>query len=100
MRTGRLTIAMLLGLLGLTSPASADPPNHLIERRPRDEPRIEPQGMSLDQAVQMAQRRYGARAVKAETLNYGDRRVHRIRLMSSDGKVWHVHVDALTGDMN
>ena len=44
--------------------------------------------------------RYNARAVKAETVSQGDRRVHRIRLMSSDGKVWHVHVDAQTGAMN
>lgn len=100
MRAGRFIVMTIAGLLSLAPLASADPPNNLIERRQRDEALIEPQGMSLDQAVQMAQRRYGARAVKAETLTYGDRRVHRIRLMSSDGKVWHVHVDALTGDMN
>ena len=43
----------------------------LIDRRQRDEPRIEPSGVSLDQAVEMAQRRYRAKAVKAETVNSG-----------------------------
>ena len=48
----------------------------------------------------MVQRRYGARAVKAETVSQGDRRVHKIRLLSADGKVWNVHVDAQTGATN
>ena len=53
--------------------------------------------LSLDQAVDMVQRRYRARAVKAETVNQGDRRVHEIRLLNSEGKVWNVRVDAETG---
>jgi uncharacterized membrane protein YkoI len=61
---------------------------------------IEPRGVSLDQAVEMVQRRYGARAVKAETVSQGDRRVHKIRLLSAEGKVWNVHVDAQTGATN
>lgn len=96
MRTAWLTLAALLGLTVLAPVGGAQ---ELIERRPRDESLIEAR-VSLDQAVQMAQRRYGARAVKAETVSQGDRRVHRIRLMSPEGKVWHVHVDAQTGDMN
>ena len=96
MRTARL---MLVTLLGLTVLAPVGSAQQLIERRPRDEHLIEAR-VSLDQAVQMAQRRYAARAVKAETVSQGERRVHRIRLMSSEGKVWHVHVDAQTGDMN
>jgi uncharacterized membrane protein YkoI len=70
-----------------------------IERRP-DKTYIEPRSVSLDQAVEMVQRRYGARAVKAETVSQGDRRVHKIRLLSAEGKVWNVHVDAQTGAMN
>jgi uncharacterized membrane protein YkoI len=70
-----------------------------IERRP-DKAYIEPRSVSLDQAVEMVQRRYGARAVKAETVSQGDRRVHKIRLLSAEGKVWNVHVDAQTGAMN
>ena len=54
-------------------------------------------GMSLDEAVRMVESRYRARAVKAETVNNGGRRVHEIRLLNSDGKVWKVRVDAETG---
>jgi uncharacterized membrane protein YkoI len=95
----RIARQMLLALLGLTVLAPVGGAQQLIEKRPREQHYIEPRGVSLDQAVQMAQRRYGARAVKAETVSQGDRRVHRIRLMSPEGKVWHVHVDAATGDM-
>ncbi len=69
----------------------------LIDRRASNEFRIEPSGMSLDQAVEMVQRRYRAKAVKAETVRQGERRVHQIRLLSTEGKVWNVRVDAQTG---
>ena len=69
-----------------------------IDRRPRGEYRIEPAGISIDEAVRMAERRYGARAVKAEAVNDGDRRIYQIRLLK-DGKVWIVRVDAQTGTM-
>ena len=72
----------------------------LIDRRQRNEYRIEPSGVSLDQAVEMAQRRYRAKAVKAETVQQGERRVHQIRLLSADGKVWNVRVDAESGAMH
>lgn len=58
-----------------------------------------PAGISLDQAVQMAQSRYGAKAVKAQTVSDGGRRVHQIRLLSTEGKVWMVRVDAETGSI-
>ena len=54
-------------------------------------------GMTLDEAVRMVESRYRARAVKAETVESGGRRVHEIRLLNADGKVWKVRVDAETG---
>jgi uncharacterized membrane protein YkoI len=63
------------------------------ERRDRQ------RGISLDQAVQMVQRRYKARAVKAETTFDGDRRIYVIRLLNDSGRVWTVRVDAETGSM-
>lgn len=53
--------------------------------------------MSLDEAVAMVQSRFRARAVKAETVNEGGRRVHRIRLLNDEGRVWTVSVDAASG---
>ncbi len=53
--------------------------------------------MSLDEAVALVQSRFRARAVKAETVNEGGRRVHRIRLLNDEGRVWTVSVDAASG---
>ena len=58
-------------------------------------------GMSLDQAVEMVQRRHGgARVVRAETRQDGGETVHRIRLLSEDGRVFTVSVNARTGRMD
>ena len=56
--------------------------------------------MSLDQAVQMAERVIAPRRCRAETVDSGGRRVHQIRLLSAEGKVWNVRVDAETGAMH
>jgi len=91
-------------LLLVTLPLIAAVPNanaqELIDRRQRREYRIEPSGISLDQAVEMAQRRFRAKAVRAETVRNGDKVEHRIRLLSADGKVRNVSVDAESGAMN
>lgn len=73
---------------------------NLIDRRPRDSYRIEPTGISQDEAVSRAESRYRAKAVKVETVTDGDRTVYVIRLLNADSKVWTVRVDAATGRMN
>lgn len=97
MRTSWHLALVLLPLLAAVPSANAQ---ELIDRRQRREYSIQPSGMSLDQAVEMAQRRYRAKAVRAETVRNGDKRVHHIRLLSADGKVWNVSVDAESGAMN
>lgn len=91
---------LALVLLSLSTAVPTAVAQELIDRRQRNEHRIEPSGLSLDQAVEMAQRRYRAKAVRAETIRQGDRRVHQIRLLGSDGKVWNVRVDAESGAMH
>jgi hypothetical protein len=55
-------------------------------------------GMSLDEAVAMVQRRYGARAVRSNTVEENGRTVHYIRLISADrSRVWTVRIDAASG---
>ena len=53
--------------------------------------------ISLDEAVARAERRYKARAVRAEEKRNGDRIEYRIRLLGDDGRVFEVRVDAATG---
>jgi uncharacterized membrane protein YkoI len=54
--------------------------------------------VSMDEAVDMAQRRYNARVVRAEVSERGGRRVYLLRLLSDDGRVFNVRVDAATGN--
>jgi uncharacterized membrane protein YkoI len=54
-------------------------------------------GLTLDQAVAKVEAQFNARAVKAEEKQKGGRRVYRIRLLSADGRVFDVTVDAATG---
>lgn len=95
----RLLSTVVIPALLLTAGISVVEAQNLIERRPRYEREAEGARISLDQAVNMAQSRYRAKAVKAQSINQGDRLVYQIRLLSSDGKVWTVQVDAQTGQM-
>ncbi len=57
-------------------------------------------GVSLDEAIDMAQKRYRARVVRADTTENDGRRTYVLRLLSDDdGRVWTVRVDAATGAM-
>ena len=53
--------------------------------------------ISLDEAVARAERRYKARAVRAEEKRHGDRIEYRIRLLAEDGRVFEVRIDAASG---
>ena len=99
MRIGRHLVLALLSLLAAGAPLAGQA-QELIDRRQKHDRQIETAGMSLDQAVEMAQRRFRAKAVKAETVESGGKRVHQIRLLSAEGKVWTVRVDAESGAMN
>jgi uncharacterized membrane protein YkoI len=57
-------------------------------------------GISLDRAVAMAEQQYKARVVRAGTGESEGRRVYVLRLLSDQGRVWTVRVDAETGAMN
>jgi uncharacterized membrane protein YkoI len=56
--------------------------------------------LSLDEAVAQAERRYKARAVRAEEKSHGERIEYRIRLLGDDGRVFEVRIDAATGREN
>jgi uncharacterized membrane protein YkoI len=54
--------------------------------------------VSMDQAVKMAEQRFHARVIKAETQQDGGRTVYILKLLNdSSGRVWTVHVDAANG---
>ena len=92
----RLFATALLLLAQAAADSGSVKAQNLVDPRGRDSA-YQSGGMSLDEAVRMVESRYRARAVKAETINNGGRRVHEIRLLNADGKVWKVRVDADTG---
>ena len=97
MRSRLIAALLLLAQVTVMSQAGAQ---SLVDPRVRDRDRDQSEqsaGMSLDEAVRMVESRYRARAVKAETVNSGGRRVHEIRLLNAEGRVWKVRVDAETG---
>ena len=66
----------------------------------RENPRAAAAGISVDQAIEIAERRYRARVVRAESKEQQGRRVYVLRLLSEEGRVWTVRVDAETGSVN
>ena len=54
-------------------------------------------GMSMDQAVKMAEQRFKARVVRAETQRDGARTIFVLKLLNDAGRVWTVRVDSATG---
>jgi uncharacterized membrane protein YkoI len=51
----------------------------------------------MDAAVKMAEQRFHARVVKAETQQGDGRTVYVLRLLDETGRVWTVRVDAASG---
>jgi uncharacterized membrane protein YkoI len=71
---------------------------HAADRGRRGAERVNAEAaISLDEAVARAERRYKARAVRAEEKRHGDRIEYRIRLLGDDGRVFEVRIDAATG---
>jgi uncharacterized membrane protein YkoI len=54
-------------------------------------------GLSLDQAVRLAQHRYKARVVRAETQMQRGRTIYVLRMLDDAGRVFAVRVDAASG---
>ena len=57
----------------------------------------EKQGISLDEAVSRARRQSDDKILSAETIRVDGRSVHRIKVLTSQGRVKHVQIDADTG---
>ncbi len=94
---------LVIGALGLLLAGAGFPfgDAHAGDRGRRGPERSHSESaISLDEAVARAERRYKARAVRAEEKRHGDRVEYRIRLLGDDGRVFEVRVDAATGREN
>jgi hypothetical protein len=93
-----LIAAMTLALMAAagTPAARAAPPPSPPALTPPSPPRAAP-ALTMDQAVKLAERRYRARVVRAETLTQGDRTIYVLRMLDGAGRVFSVRVDAVSG---
>jgi len=97
MKAGRLTICLWLVLLA-AAPLQADPfdfggfTNHFAQPAS-----AEGRGISLDEAVARARRQSDGQILSAETVRVDGRRVHRIKILTRDGRVTRMEIDADSG---
>ena len=54
-------------------------------------------GISLDEAVRRAEQQFRARVVRTDVQDEDGRKVYVLKLLSEDGKVINVRIDAATG---
>lgn len=55
------------------------------------------QGISLDEAIARARRDADGKVISAETVRQGNRSVHRIKILTRDGRVKRLRYDAASG---
>ena len=63
----------------------------------REQPRAA-QSISLDRVISQVEKRYKARVVRADKTQRDGRVVYELRLLSEEGRVWTVRIDAETGN--
>jgi hypothetical protein len=60
---------------------------------------VQRDGISLDEAVARAEKQYRARVVRTDVQDEDGRKVYVLKLLSEDGRVFTVRIDAATGRM-
>jgi uncharacterized membrane protein YkoI len=90
-------LVMILALVAAAAPVTDALASNGNRGRGQGERMVDDRAVSLDEAVAQAERRYKARAVRAEEKRHGDRVEYRIRLLAEDGRVFEVRVDAASG---
>lgn len=86
-------VALALSAGSLPGRAQVPPASQVAANRPI----AQPAKLSMDQAVRLAQHRFKARVVRAETQKQGDRTIYVLRMLDGTGRVFAVRVDAASG---
>jgi uncharacterized iron-regulated membrane protein len=103
MTSGRLFTGWLILLLAMslaTGPVLAAPhysPRMLIAKNNHGN-KGSNGGISQDEAVQRARQRYNGKVLSAETIRDNGRKVYRIKILTPDGRVKRIRIDAHSGN--
>ena len=89
-----MTLVLGAGALAVGARDAASPPTAAVAHRMARRATAE---LSMDQAVSLAEHRYKARVVRAETQTQGDRTIYVLRMLDDAGRVFLVRVDAASG---
>ena len=101
-RQGLLPITLLLIGFAPFSLAHSMPgsvPSGTAAREEARMPEALREGISLDEAVRRAEAQYNAKVVRTDVQDEDGRKVYVLKLLSEDGRVITVRIDAATGRM-
>jgi len=101
-RQGLLPITLvLIGFAPFSQAHSMPGPllNGAAAREEAQMPEILRDGISLDEAVRRAEAQYRAKVVRTDVQDEDGRKVYVLKLLSEDGRVITVRIDAATGNM-
>ena len=100
LRQGLLPITLLLIGFAPVSQAHSmqgSMPNGAAAREQARAPEVFRDEISLDEAVRRAEAQYHARVVRTDVQDEDGRKVYVLKLLSEDGRVINVRIDAATG---
>lgn len=96
MRTSPIAFVLVVALATAGGPVWAQGSGRpVVQGLAHDSPHTS--GMSMDQAVRMAEQRFKARVVRAESQQNGAHTIYVLRMLNESGRVWTVRVDASSG---
>ena len=93
----RVSAATVVVLLALATTAIVEVPALVAAEPVANVVVAGPAGVSMDQAVKMAEQRFKARVVRAEAQHDGVRTIYVLKMLNEAGHVWTVRVDAANG---
>jgi uncharacterized membrane protein YkoI len=109
--TGRILPVLAVALLALgpvhakesdkKKQKEAALPTQILPKNPPQaetrEPARSTKRVSIDRVIEQVEKRHKARVVRAEQKEKDGRAIYELKLLSDDGRVWTVKVDAETG---
>ncbi|MGB5200245.1 MAG: PepSY domain-containing protein [Sedimenticolaceae bacterium] len=98
MQAVRPLLAGWLALMLASTPVMASPSDHpFLPMAQHGHSGNE--GISLDEAVLRARQQYRGKVLSAETVRVDGRKAYRIKILTQDGRVERIHIDARTGQV-